>query len=35
MHIYETTVDREYRSLKDAIIFKKFGFIFVLTNTMS
>lgn len=35
MHIYETTVDQEYRYLKDTIIFKKFGFIFILMNTMS
>lgn len=34
MHIYETTVDQEYRYLRDAIIFKKFGFISMLIKTM-
>lgn len=34
MHIYETSPDKDYRILKDAIISKKFGFIFMLMNTI-
>lgn len=34
MHIYEATTDQEHLDLKDAIILKKFGFIFMLMNMM-
>lgn len=34
MHIYETSVDQESWYLKDAIIFKKFGFVFILMKPM-
>lgn len=34
MHIYETSPDKDYHILKDAIISKKFSFIFMLMNTI-
>lgn len=34
MHIYEASPDKDYHILKDAIISKKFSFIFMLMNTI-